>query len=682
MSEIIQVGIDLGTTNTLVSVMNKGKMKCLKFGRSEMLPSVLYVNEDGSIEVGEKAQAKGVIDPNNRIKSSKTWMGDFYKTWKFDGLEVTPTLAATEILKTVKANVMKRLKVEEGTTIEAVITVPAYFTSNQIDETRKAGQAAGFKVTRITTEPMAAAIAYGANLATDDKLFVIDLGGGTFDISVLQVNYENNVYDNLAVDGDKKLGGDDFDETIFKYFNQIIQEDLEIDLSSLGTSGLEYGQYYSMQGRLLQAAERAKVELSESDEAEVLVPNLFTYEGEEYNFETRLSRAKFDSLCAPLYKRINQTITDMIKRENIDIKGIGRVILVGGSCYIPAIKENVEKIFNQKVYTDMDLSTLVVTGACILANSQTGVEKVQVNDIISHSLGIEVVGENGQELSRILLKNRKYPATEAEIFTTTFDYQEVVTINVYEGEDEKDLTKNEFYGSFTLEGIEKAKKGVPQIEVTFNFDESRILEVTAKDLTTSACKKVTMKKGEKIISGEQSPIDFMLLIDASGSMSIGGRMDEAKKACNKLIEEMIDLSVHRLGLVDFTSRAELICGLTQDENKLLDTVAHITTGGSTNMHHAIKIANNELKSSINDKVIIIVTDGRPDNNEEAKAMAKVSKQSGIRVITIGVGNDIDRELMKRLSSVSETNQVEFYQINNMNKLAETFKTIINSLSRQ
>ena len=679
--ETIKVGIDLGTTNTLVSTIRKGKIKSLKFGKSEMLPSVLYIEND-NIRVGEEAYSMGITDPDRRIKSSKTWMGDHNKYWEIDGKKITPTIAASEILKVVKANVIKKLKLSEDTIVEAVITVPAYFTSNQIDETRKAGENAGLKVSKITTEPMAAAIAYASetDLEESKKLFMVDIGGGTFDISVLEVDEVNNSYRNLAVEGDKRLGGDDFDESIFNYFIEIVEEDLEIDLSTLEKSNLSYNEYHQMRSRLLYEAEEAKKSLSEDDEVEIEILNFFTYNGEEYHFETTLTKEDFNKICEPLYDRVLNTIDNLMKKENFKTDDIGRVILVGGTCYISEIKNRVEKYFNQDVFTDMDLSTMVVTGACILANNQDGVQRqIDIKDIISHSLGIEVLTPQGAQLEKLLIKNSVYPITKSKIFTTVFDNQESVDINVYEGEYENDINRNEFYGSVTLEGIEKAPKGQPEIEISFSFDENRILEVTATDLKTGAKKQTKMKKGEKIINRAQDPMDLMVLIDTSGSMG-GSDIINAKKACKNLVNNIIDLNVHRLGLVSFSSTAEKLSDLTSNKENLLNIIDGIQTRGTTNMRDAISLATDMLKNSTNNKAMIILTDGHPDIPERTKENSKTAKENDIRVITIGSGNHADYSLLKQISSKQgETHDA--YKISEMNKLTETFKTIMNSLSR-
>lgn len=325
--EKIRIGVDLGTTNTLVCYMKEGKPNIIKFpGSGNMLPSILYLEEDGSILVGEKARKKGVYDPLNSIRSSKTEMGNFKKTWTLRGHKFTPTDVATEILKEVKKGVIKKTKAESNTEIEAIITVPAYFTSNQIDETKKAGERAGLTVLGIVTEPRAAAIANIKELRIEkQKVFVVDLGGGTFDISILEANKKQ--YNTVAVDGDRKLGGDNFDEKLFEYIKSYIEDDLGIDLKKQENSGLNYNEYYSMLGKIQEAACEAKKELSDEERYEIIIPNLFPYKNQTYSLEIMITREQFQELCKDLFEKVTNRI-DKVFRETkgIEIKDIDNVI--------------------------------------------------------------------------------------------------------------------------------------------------------------------------------------------------------------------------------------------------------------------------------------------------------------------------------------------------------------------
>ena len=681
MDEIF-VGIDLGTTNTLACVMKKGKPDFIRFpGSQKLLPSVIYVDENQEISVGKLAAKKGTLDPRNVIRSSKTYMGDFEKKWKCNGITFTPTQAATEILKEVKENIIKKMKCDPETVINAVITVPAYFNSNQTDETRKAGINAGFNVQQIITEPMAAAIAAVRDLKFDQKIMVIDLGGGTFDLSVLEADQSNNTYKALCIDGDRKLGGDDFDEALQKRFVTIIEDDLGINLASQKASGLAYGEYYSMLGQIHNAAETAKIALSDENDTEINLPNLFTYDGKSYNFEYTLTRKEFDAICKDIYDSIFERIRKFISgnKKLFTVDELAAVILAGGSCYIPHIREEVERIFKRDTNSELDISTLVVLGAFYVANSGLGIQ-----DIISHSLGVASVDtKTGRHLvlSKILLKGDVFPCSKFKTYTTTRNNQTEIPILIYEaGSDKEDvpaIDEHDFYGNLTLEGIDPAPKGEPSIKVTFSYDKSRCLTVTAVDEKTGKEKNVIIQKGEKSkMNVAEKHLDIVLLLDISGSM-YGMPLRQEKKACYALIDEMIDFSIHKMGIVSFESSARKLISLSNNAESLKNEVLNLSTGGSTNMEQALKIAYSELEDSKNERFIIIVTDGYPDSREQTLNFAKKIKEIGIRIITIGAGSGIDIDFLKKLSSLGDA-----YKIDNMNVLKETFQEVIDKITEK
>lgn len=678
------IGIDLGTTNTLVSVFEKGKIKCLKFGNSEMLQSVIYIDEESDeITVGQKAKNKGMSNPKNVIKSSKTYMGDFNKKWKIGKYELSPTDVATEILKAVKENVQKKLKLEEDEIIEAVITVPETFNSNQKDETKKAGERAGLKIKRILTEPVAAAIAYGRELENKEKIFVVDLGGGTFDVTLLEADSKEEKYTTLVTDGDRKLGGDNFEEAILIKLIEYAKEDIGVDLTSLENSGLPKNDYYALVSKLQIEAENIKIGLSDEERYEVRLVNFCYYSGNDYNFELNITRDQFNQWCQSIYEKIEVIIKRALNSKGINLKEVDRVILAGGSSYIPKIAEIVRNIFNKPPCSDLDLSTLVVKGACIIANGKSGITKsgkeVIISDILSHSLGIAVQLGNRETLSIILERGEKYPCSKKSLYTTSYDDQKAVNIRVYEGETIEKVEENDFYGSFTLEGIEKAKKGIPQIEVTFQFDESGILTVTAEDLKTNAVKKVVMKKGERISEANQNPMDIALLFDTSGSMS--SDMGVAKKACESLITDLIDLNNHRLGLIEFNSYARVKTALTQNRDELINSVKTLSTTGSTNMHDAVKLSVDMLKNSKQEKIAILVTDGGPDSAPSVLIEARRANLENIKIITIGIGNHVDSTFLKSISSTNKKGEREYYYASDINKLRDAFETVMNSITK-
>lgn len=684
MSEIF-VGIDLGTTNTLACYFKKGKPELIRFpGSGKMIPSVLYVDESGKVSVGQMAKKLGVMNPLNVIRSSKTYMADAKKKWKINGKEFTPTDVATEILKEVKAQILKKLPPD--TKVNAVITVPAYFTGNQKDETKKAGITAGLNVLQIITEPMAAAVAAVRELELDEKVFVVDLGGGTFDISVLEADQKTHVYRALDTDGDRKLGGDDFDTLIYDYLIGIIQEDLGLDLSSQKASGLDFNEYYSMTGRVREEAEKAKIDLSEATTYRIELLNLFYYGGRNYDFSLEITREEFNSICQPLYDKITSRIKSFIETsDKFKLSEISTIILAGGSCYIPKVREEVEKIFGQNADSQLNLDTLVVLGACFVADSVTHPKSnIQFQDILSHSLGVKVRSpkSNKDILSKILNKGDVYPCEFTKIYTTSQNNQTIVPIYVYEAgadaENIEDIEAHEYYGDVSLENIEKAPAKVPQIRVTFSYDKDGTLVVTAQDSQSGKKNLIEIKKGDKPIPKSiQVSIDFMLLLDTSGSMSYSSgyntALDEATHACSILFTRMIDFSVHRMGFITFDSDIKLLSPLTNNANKLERLLGDLRADGVTDLLSALHVAEENLRASSNKKVIIVVTDGYPYPCEpyEVLRYAYDLKNSGIRIVTIGAGSDISEKFIREISSPGDA-----YKIDNMSKLQKTFETAL------
>lgn len=685
--EKIRIGIDLGTTNTLACYMKNGKPSIIKFPGGNMLPSVLYLDEEGTVCVGDKARKMGTLDPVNRIRSSKTEMGNFEKTWTLRGRRFTPTDVAAEILKEVKRAVIKKTKADSDVQVEAVITVPADFTSSQVDETKKAGQTAGLTVLEIAEEPRAAAIANIRELGTgQQKICVVDLGGGTFDICIL--NADGQKYSTLAEYGDRRLGGDDFDNRLFEYIRGFVEDDLGIDLSRQEVSGLSYKEYYRMVGRVQEEACKAKEELSDQESYEVLIPNLFPYKNESYTLELTVTREKFYELCSDLFEKIRKGIHKVFQEaKGLSVRDIDHVILAGGSCYIPKIKEDVEEIFGVSADTTLDRSTMVVVGACFIADTWDDLSGSH-EGMISHSLGVEVMREDGTlALEKILYRGDIYPCSRTKTFTTTYDNQETVSITIYEagsdkedveemeawGEGNKKIVVHDLYGSFDLSGIQKASQGVPQIDVTFGYDRSRLLTVTAEDKVTGAKKTIAVTKGTRADGGSNhvEPVDFELLIDTSGSMS-GDAIKQAKYACIQLVQEIIDLDVHRLGIIGFGSKATGLNALSKNRGELVSSIDRLTAFGGTNMRDAISMAMSVLGRCKGRKVIMLVTDGVPDNREQTQKNAREAIKAGIDIITIAAGSGADRTYLSTLASKQEF----AFSIKDMGQLEEMFETAV------
>ena len=689
MSETI-VGIDLGTTNTLACYQKGGKARLIKFKSDKMLPSVLYVTEDKKIIIGSTAKKMGINDPQNCIMSSKTYMGDPDKKWNCRGLVFTPTDVATEILREVRRAIMKKFSLDESDVIKAIITVPAYFNSNQKDETRTAGRRAGFEVMGIKTEPMAAAVAAVQDVEEEQKVLVVDLGGGTFDLSILKADPAHHEYTAISIDGDRHLGGDDFDKCLLDYFIECIKED-GADLSSLEASGMSYNEYYSALGSLREAAEQAKIDLSSSEETEIDLPNLYQVNGKLTGFALTLMRQDFDSVCQPLYDSITNRIKKFLKRETaarkIKANEIRYVVLAGGSCYILYIQKAVEGITAQPARTD-NLSTLVVYGASLIADALSsgisdGGEGIIVKDILSHSLGVAVLADSGkEELSKILQKGQEYPCEADKVYTTTRDNMTTIEIEVYEAgsdqENNPDIEMHDFYGLVKLEGIEKAKSGQPQIRVTFSYDESGCLTVRAEDEKTKAAKEIKIEKGshkEIVHHTAAQPIDFMLLMDTSYSMA-GNALKQAKRASQSLIHDMIDFSTHRLGLISFNNAISLMSPLTQDVKRLDNAIEAMEATGGTDMYTAFTVAERELSTSKNERVIIVVTDGQPFGKENTLEYAESLKRDGYRIVVIGAG-DVDRSFNRQLASKGDD-----YSLSSMAKLQGTFQEIVQKLTER
>ena len=699
---IIQIGIDLGTTNTLVYGKIDGKIKPVKFNGNVTLPSVMFVEEDGSIIIGRKAKQKENADPHNGIHSSKTFIGlkvkdesgnYSEKEWVIRGQKFNPTDVAAHILSEVRKGVMKKYLLTEDDVIQAVITIPAYFTSNQSDETKKAGERAGLEVLRVITEPVAAA--YNINPQDNSLICVIDLGGGTFDVSV--VNKQKEKYSVMGIDGDPRLGGDDFDKALEEYFLNDIQDDIGIDLSSLEKSGLSYEQYYRMKSLIRQEAILCKEELSDNDEYEVIINDLFTYGNNKiYHYDTKIvTRDEFDRVCSGLYKKIMDVVKRLIENNSKFRKSdINHVYLVGGSCYIPKIRQIIEDYFGMPVNTEGGLEEQVAQGAAKIAegynNPAVGKDGDplgdRIEDITAHSMGVSIIGGR---YSEIIPAGTHYPCTISDTFTTSCDNQEEVIIEVYEKTNKSAAniidryeSNFELYGSFILGGIEKAKAGKPQINVTFNYDQSRTLHVTAEDEKTGVSKTVTLKKGEIVNAVSVKPTDIFILMDISGSMNNKERMKQAKFACSKLIAETLNLNIHRMGIITFGDEAKVVCNLTHDRNELLAAVDGIYTSGATNMKDAIIEADKLLMNSKNTRAMIIITDGSPytrthgNENEKKITLDCVTraKMHDISVATIGV-QDADDSFLNKVSSGGDLS----FMVNDVSKLADTFGQAVQNL---
>ena len=472
MSKII--GIDLGTTNSCVSVMEGGEATVIPNAEGHRTtPSVVAFSKTGERMVGQVAKRQAVTNPDRTISSIKREMGSDYKV-EIDGKKYTPQEISAMILQKLKADAEAYLG--EPVT-EAVITVPAYFTDAQRQATKDAGKIAGLDVKRIINEPTAAALAYGLDKETDQKIMVYDLGGGTFDVSVLEIG--DGVIEVLATAGNNRLGGDDFDQCITNYLVQEFKKSEGIDLS---------GDRVAMQ-RLKEAAEKAKIELSGVTSTNINLPYITADATGPKHLDVTLTRAKFNELTAHLVEKTAGPVRQAMSDAGISASDLTKVLLVGGSSRVPAVQEMVKKLTGKEGFKGINPDECVADGAAIQGGVLGGdVSGVVLLDVTPLSLGIETLGG---VCTKLIERNTTIPTKKSQVFSTAADNQTSVEVNVLQGEREM-AAYNKSLGRFQLDGIAPARRGVPQIEVTFDIDANGIVNVSAKDLGTGKEQHITI----------------------------------------------------------------------------------------------------------------------------------------------------------------------------------------------
>lgn len=468
------IGIDLGTTNSCVAVIEGGEPVVIANAEgARTTPSVVAFSKNGERLVGQVAKRQAITNPDRTISSIKREMGTAYKV-NIDSKSYTPQEISAMVLQKLKADAEAYL----GETVtQAVITVPAYFTDAQRQATKDAGKIAGLDVKRIINEPTAAALSYGVDKENDQKVMVYDLGGGTFDVSIIEMG--DGVQEVLATAGNNRLGGDDFDQRVIDWMIQSFKAETGVDLTS---------DKMAMQ-RLKEAAEKAKIELSGVTQAAINLPFITADASGPKHLDLTLTRAKFNELTADLVEKTMGPVKNALQDSGLSIGQIDKVLMVGGSSRIPAVQEAVKTLIGKDPFKGINPDECVAIGAAIQGGVLGGeVEGMVLLDVTPLSLGVETMGG---VMTKIIDRNTTIPVRKSQIFSTAADNQTQVEINVLQGEREF-ARDNKQLGLFALTGIAPARRGVPQIEVAFDIDANGIVNVSAKDLGTGAEQKITI----------------------------------------------------------------------------------------------------------------------------------------------------------------------------------------------
>ncbi|MFX4302841.1 molecular chaperone DnaK [Alicyclobacillus tolerans] len=468
------IGIDLGTTNSCVAVMEGGEAVVIPNAEgNRTTPSVVSFTKEGERLVGDVAKRQAITNPDRTIISIKRHMGTDHRT-EIDGKSYTPQEISAMILQKLKADAEAFLGEKVS---QAVITVPAYFSDAQRQATRDAGKIAGLEVLRIVNEPTAAALAYGLDKEGEQTILVYDLGGGTFDVSILELG--DGVFEVKATSGNNRLGGDDFDERIIQYLADSFKKEYGIDLRQ---------DKMALQ-RLKDAAEKAKKELSSTLTTTISLPFISADATGPKHLEVNLTRAKFEEITADLVESTLGPTRQALSDAGLSANDVDRVILVGGSTRIPAVQEAIKKLIGKEPSKGVNPDEVVAVGAAIQAGVLTGeVKDVVLLDVTPLSLGIETLGG---VFTRLIDRNTTIPTSKSQIFSTAADNQTSVEIHVLQGEREM-ARDNKTLGRFTLTDIPPAPRGIPQIEVTFDIDANGIVHVSAKDLGTGKSQRITI----------------------------------------------------------------------------------------------------------------------------------------------------------------------------------------------
>ena len=588
MSKII--GIDLGTTNSCVAIMEGGNVTIIPNSEgARTTPSVVNIKDNGEVVVGEIAKRQAVTNPTSTVSSIKTHMGSDYKVEIF-GKKYTPQEISAKILQKLKKDAEAYLGEEVK---EAVITVPAYFTDSQRQATKDAGTIAGLDVKRIINEPTAAALAYGLEKKKEEKVLVFDLGGGTFDVSVLEIS--DGVIEVISTAGNNHLGGDNFDDEIIKWLVAEFKKENGIDLSN---DKMAYQ-------RLKDAAEKAKKELSTLMETSISLPFITMDATGPKHLEMKLTRAKFNDLTRHLVEATQGPTKTALQDANLNANQIDEILLVGGSTRIPAVQEWVENFFGKKPNKGINPDEVVAAGAAIQGGVLMGdVKDILLLDVTPLSLGIETAGG---VFTKMIEKNTTIPVKKSDVYSTYADNQTAVTIKVFQGERARAID-NHILGEFNLEGIPAAPRGVPKIEVTFDIDANGIVHVSAKDLGTGKENNITISGSSNL---SKADIERMT------------KEAEANAEEDKKFQE----------LVEARNKADQLISMT--EKTLKENPDKVSEGDKKNIEEAIeelkKVKDGDDKSAIDSAMEKLSQASHKFAEElykEAQAQAQAQQQAG------------------------------------------------------
>ena len=585
------IGIDLGTTNSCVAVMEGGEPVVIPNAEgARTTSSVVAFSKTGERLVGQIAKRQAVANPDRTISSIKRDMGTDRRV-EIDDKKFSPPEISAMILQKLKADAEAYL----GETVtQAVITVPAYFNDSQRQATKDAGKIAGLEVLRIINEPTAAALAYGLDKDNDEKIMVYDLGGGTFDVSILEI--ADGVFEVLATSGNNRLGGDDFDAKIVDYLAEEFMKDNGIDLRK---------DKMSLQ-RLTEAAEKAKIDLSGVASTNVNLPFITADATGPKHLDITITRAKFDEITADLVEKTMEPVRSALKDSGLNPSDISKILLVGGSTRIPAVQEAVKKIIDREPTKGINPDECVAVGAAIQGGVLGGdVKGVLLLDVTPLSLGIET---EGGICNKIIERNTTIPTKKSRIYSTAADNQPSVTINVLQGEREM-AAYNKSLGHFELSGIAPAPRGVPQIEVTFDIDANGIVNVSAKDLGTGASQKITITASSNLSEEE-----------------INKAVEDAEKFAeeDRIAKEKVDTKNRAEGLVFQSEKAlgEIGDKISAEEKTIVQTeIDKVKDALKTEDTEKIKAAADELEKKFGEIATKMYQQAQAQATPEAGAQA-------------------------------------------------------------